>query len=95
MVFVGANPYYDIIVFSMRRFIEILAAAAVFSCAFFFSAAPGVARPEYSRRTQKECNFCHPPDSWNLNNAGKYYRDHHYSLQGYTPPKADGKQGKN
>ena len=63
---------------------------------FFFSAATGVARPEYSRRTQKECNFCHPPDSWNLTDAGKYYRDHHYSLQGYMPPaKPDSKSGKN
>jgi hypothetical protein len=79
----------------MRRFVEILLVAGIFSSAFFFSAAPGVARPDYSRRTQKECNFCHPRDSWNLTDAGKYYRDHHYSLQGYTPPKPDSKQGKN
>jgi hypothetical protein len=78
----------------MRRLFEIIVVAGVFSSAFFFSAATGVARPEYARRTQKECNFCHPPDSWNLTNAGKYYRDHHYSLQGYAPPKADSKQGK-
>ena len=80
----------------MRRVIELLTLAAIFPAAFFFSAATGVARPEYSRRTQKECNFCHPADSWNLNPAGKYYRDHHYSLQGYTPPsKPDSKSGKN
>jgi len=80
----------------MRRLIEILSVAAVFSGAFFLSSGIGMARPEYSRRTQKECNFCHPPDSWNLNEAGKYFRDHHYSLQGYTPPaKQDSKQGKN
>jgi len=76
----------------MRRLAEILVLAGVFSGAFFFSAGIGVARPDYSRRTQKECNFCHPPDSYNLTDAGKYYRDHHYSLQGYTPPT---KQGKN
>jgi hypothetical protein len=80
----------------MRRLFEIVVLAGIFSGAFFFSAVPGVARPEYARRTQKECNFCHPPDSWNLTVAGKYYRDHHYSLQGYTPPaKPDGKSGKN
>jgi hypothetical protein len=82
------------IVVVMRRIIEFLGAAAVFVSAFFFSARIGEARPDYARRTQKECNFCHPPDSWNLTDAGKYYRDHHYSLQGYTPPK-DSKQGKN
>jgi hypothetical protein len=79
----------------MNRLLEILSIAAVFCGAVFFSAAPSVAKPEYARRTQKECNFCHPPDSWNLTAAGKYYRDHHYSLQGYVPPKTDTKQGKN
>jgi hypothetical protein len=81
----------------MRRLVEILVLTAVFGGAFFFSASTAVARPDYSRRTQKECNFCHPRDSWNLNDAGKYYRDHHYSLQGYAPPapaKPDTKQGK-
>jgi len=54
----------------MRRFVEILLLAAGFGGAFFFSASTGVARPDYSRRTQKECNFCHPRDSWNLTDAG-------------------------
>ncbi len=76
----------------MRRLTELLALAVVFSTAFFLAPATGAAKPEYSRRTQKECSFCHPRDSWNLNDAGKYFRDHHYSLQGYTPPKSDGKQ---
>jgi hypothetical protein len=79
----------------MRRIIEIVAVAAVFSGAFFFSAAPGAAKPEYARRTQKDCNFCHPRDSWNLTDAGKYYRDHHYSLQGYVPPKPQPKPSQN
>ena len=79
----------------MRRIFEILLAAGIFAGAFFFSAATSVAKPEYARRTGKECSFCHPPDSWNLNDAGKYYRDHKYSLQGYVPPapaKPDSKQ---
>ena len=79
----------------MRRCFELLLAGAIFSGAFFCSSSIGNAKPEYARRTQKECTFCHPPDSWNLNDAGKYFRDHHYSLQGYVPPKADTKQGKN
>jgi hypothetical protein len=76
----------------MRRVIQIAALASAIFVAFFFAPAPGAAKPEYSRRTQKECTFCHPRDSWNLTEAGKYFRDHHYSLQGYTPPKSDGKQ---
>lgn len=76
----------------MRRLTELVALAGVFSAVFLFAPSPGTAKPEYSRRTQKECTFCHPRDSWNLNEAGKYFRDHHYSLQGYTPPKSDSKQ---
>jgi hypothetical protein len=81
----------------MRSLVKILALAGIFSGAFFFSAATGVAKPEYSRRTRKECSFCHPAGSFNLNKAGEYYRDHKYSLQGYVPQpqaKPDPKQGK-
>jgi len=48
-------------------------------------ARPGVAKPEYTRRTKKECVFCHPKGGYTLNDAGRYYRDHHYSLEGYKP----------
>jgi hypothetical protein len=72
----------------MQRVVEILVAAGLASGAFFFSASLGQAKPEYARKTKKECSFCHPPDSWNLNDAGKYYRDHKYSLEGYAPKPA-------
>jgi hypothetical protein len=80
----------------MRSLVKILAVAGIFTGAFFFSATNGVAKPEYSRRTKKECSFCHPAGSFNLNEAGAYYRDHKYSLEGYVPPpaKPDPKQGK-
>ncbi len=40
--------------------------------------------PVYSRRTNKECAYCHPPNTYNLNGAGKYYQEHR-SLDGYQP----------
>ena len=46
-----------------------------------------LANPEYSRRTGKECNYCHPPNSFRLNDAGKYYKEHGKSLKGYVEPK--------
>ena len=57
------------------------------------------AKPEYTRRTGKDCEFCHPPDSRKLTRAGEYFRDHGDSLKGYQPPeqdkkKADGKPAK-
>jgi len=47
--------------------------------------ATAFAKPDYTRRTSKECNFCHPPDSRALNEAGKYYQEHKSSLAGYKP----------
>lgn len=77
----------------MRTFLELTLFTGLLTAALCFDAGTSWAKPEYSRRTKKDCNFCHPPDSWNLNDAGKYYRDHKYSLQGYKPP-ADGKSDK-
>jgi len=50
--------------------------------------APAAAKPDYTRRTNKPCTFCHPGPGWVLNDAGRYYRDHHYSLKGYEPKPA-------
>jgi hypothetical protein len=76
----------------LRRLFLLIAPAGVLLAALFFDARASVARPEYTRKTKKECLYCHPPDSFQLNEAGKYYRDHR-SLDGYEPrPKP--KQGK-
>jgi hypothetical protein len=52
---------------------------------FFLPFAVGT--PEYSKKEDKACTFCHPsvgkPD---LNDAGKYYKEHH-SLEGYKEKK--------
>ncbi len=70
----------------MGRFLQMVVPAGVVAAGLFLSSTSSWAKPEYSRKTRKECSFCHPPDSWNLNDAGKYYREHHYSLDGYKPP---------
>ena len=44
------------------------------------------AKPEYTRKTTKGCPYCHQPPGYNLNDAGKYYADHGYSLKGYVAP---------
>lgn len=43
------------------------------------------AKPEYTRKTTKGCAYCHQPPGYNLNEAGKYYAGHGYSLKGYKP----------
>ena len=69
----------------MRQLLKLIPPAAILATGFFFYASSSWAVPEFARKTKKECSFCHPPDSWNLTEAGKYYRDHKYSLEGYKP----------
>ena len=44
--------------------------------------------PEYSKKESKQCTYCHTamgkPD---LNDAGKYYKDHNHSLEGFEKKK--------
>lgn len=42
------------------------------------------AKVDYSTKTGKSCDFCHYPNPPDLSEAGKYYKEHNYSLEGYT-----------
>jgi hypothetical protein len=58
----------------------------ILTAGLVLSAKISSAKPEYTRRTHKDCEFCHPPDSRKLTPAGEYFRDHGDSLKGYRPP---------
>jgi hypothetical protein len=73
----------------VRRTLKIFLLTALVAAFGFLYADPASAKPEYTRKTTKACAFCHQPPGYNLNDAGKYYADHGYSLKGYRPrPKA-------
>ena len=45
------------------------------------------AKPEYSKKEKKGCTFCHVKmGSKDLTDAGKYYKEHNHSLEGYKAP---------
>jgi hypothetical protein len=75
----------------MGRCLALIVPASLVTAAILFTPAISVAKPEYSRRTKKECGFCHPKDSWDINDAGKYFRDHQHSLEGFKPNDGGGK----
>ena len=64
----------------------------ILTAGLVLSAKISRAKPEYTRRTHKDCEFCHPPDSRKLTPAGEYFRDHGNSLKGYPPPEQDSKK---
>jgi len=44
----------------------------------------GMSKAEYAKKEGKPCTFCHPPGKFKeLTDAGKYYKDHDHSLEGY------------
>ena len=45
------------------------------------------AKLEYNKKEGKACTYCHPAGKFKeLTDAGKYYKDHNHSLEGYTAP---------
>jgi hypothetical protein len=48
------------------------------------SSMTSYAKPEYTKKEKKACTFCHvSAKSKELNDAGKYYKDHDHSFEGY------------
>jgi len=71
------------------RLIRVLIVLSVFSgCLVSLT----MAKTEYSKKEGKSCTFCHAKveakDAMNnnLTDAGKYYKDHNHSLEGYKAP---------
>jgi hypothetical protein len=78
----------------MRTSIKAIAPALILAAGLLLSVKTSPAKPDYTRRTSKDCEFCHPPNSRKLNQAGEYYRDHGNSLKGYVPPEPSKEQTK-
>jgi hypothetical protein len=44
------------------------------------------AKPEYGKKEGKACTYCHPAGKFKeFTDAGKYYKEHNHSLEGYKP----------
>jgi hypothetical protein len=62
------------------------------SLAGMIAASMGMSKAEYSKKEGKPCTFCHPSGKVKeLTAAGKYYKEHNHSLEGY---KAEEKEKK-
>ena len=55
--------------------------------AFCIVAAFSLGKQEYAKKEGKACTYCHPAGKFKeLTDAGKYYKDHNHSLDGYKAP---------
>jgi hypothetical protein len=51
---------------------------------FLVAVSIGLSKQEYSKKEGKPCTFCHPAGKFKeLTEAGKYYKEHSNSLEGY------------
>ena len=57
--------------------------------AAFFAVTLTLGKAEYAKKEGKACTFCHPAGKFKeLTDAGKYYKDHNHSLEGYKAPES-------
>ncbi len=58
---------------------------AVLMSGFFLCTSLSFGKAAYTKTEKKGCTFCHvSAGSKDLNEAGKYYKDHNHSLEGYV-----------
>ena len=60
--------------------------AAILAVGFLASSTLSYAKPEYTKTTKKACAFCHvdfKAKPKELTDAGKYFKEHNNSLEGY------------
>jgi hypothetical protein len=73
----------------LMRLFRVLIAIAIVSGSLLPLAT---AKPEYAKKEGKPCTFCHvKTGSKELNDAGKYYKEHNHSLEGYKAPEKEKK----
>ena len=67
------------------RTLKVVIPAGIFLTGLLVSTSSlSFAKPEYSKKEKKPCTACHvKAGSKDLNDAGKYYKEHDHSLEGY------------
>lgn len=67
-----------------QKILNTALAAFVGLAAMWVAATPSYGKPEYAKQEKKPCTFCHPKgDTKELTDAGKYFKEHDHSLEGY------------
>jgi len=70
--------------------VKVIRPLFLLTLAAFIAVSMGMSKAEYGKKEGKPCTFCHPPGKFKeFTDAGKYYKEHNHSLEGY---KADEKK---
>ena len=78
------------------RALKLIVPSVLLTAGFLVCTTASYGTPEYMKKEKKACTFCHsgkiePANKEamqkSLNDAGKYYKEHNHSFDGYTPKK--------
>ena len=70
------------------RILKFAVPAVILSAGLMVTTTASFAKPEFAKKEKKGCAFCHvKAGAKELNEAGKYYKEHKFSLEGYTAGK--------
>jgi hypothetical protein len=76
--------------------IKLVLPAAILMGGFLLCTTASYGTAEYAKQTKKACVYCHTqkpmpkkgdPKASDMTDAGKYFKDHNKSLDGYVEPK--------
>ena len=75
--------------------IKLVLPATILMGGFLLCTTASYGTAEYAKQTKKACSYCHTqavpkkgdPKANDLKDAGKYFKDHNKSLDGYVEPK--------
>jgi hypothetical protein len=72
------------------RVLKVALPAGILMAGFLVCTTASYGTPEYAKKEKKSCTYCHVkmvPDkvemAKNQTEAGKYYKDHNHSMDGY------------
>jgi hypothetical protein len=75
----------------MSRLVKVAMPSVILAGGFFVSSPFSFAKPDYMKREQKACTYCHNfPSKKDLNEVGKCYAEHGHSLESCKPKKIAG-----
>jgi len=69
------------------KFLKLALPMVAFGTLMLVHTSSSFAKPEDTKATKKACSFCHvnAKGGKDLTDAGKYYKEHGKSLEGFTP----------
>jgi len=68
------------------KILKYTAPAAIVMGGLLLSTVSSYGKPEFTKQTKKGCTFCHvdaKAKPKELKEAGKYFKEHNHSLEGY------------